>query len=133
MYITKKADYAVRCILALAKAPGRIISAGEISQSMDIPKSFLAKILRCLSREGLVKSTQGVRGGFQLSKKPREINLLAVIEAVQGPSAMNQCAIDKRVCNRSGACAVHPIWVKLRMEIEARLKREDFETLAGKG
>jgi Rrf2 family protein len=133
MYITREADYAVRCILALSKERDRTISASEISRSMDIPKSFLAKILRRLSWKGLVKSTQGVRGGFQLSKRPREINLLEVIEAVQGPSSMNRCAIDKRVCHRSDTCAVHPIWVKLRIEIEGRLKRENFEKLVRKG
>jgi Rrf2 family protein len=133
MYITRETDYAVRCILALSKERDRTISASEISRSMDIPKSFLAKILRRLSRKGLVKSTQGVRGGFRLSKRPREINLLEVIEAVQGLSSMNRCAVDKRVCNRSGTCAVHPIWVNLRIEIEGRLKRENFEKLARKG
>jgi Rrf2 family protein len=132
MYITREADYAVRCILLLSKETDRIISAKEISKSMSIPRSFLAKILQRLSRKGIVKSTQGVSGGFQLGKKPREINLLEVIEAIQGPSAMSVCAIDKRVCSLSGTCAVHPIWVELREDVEKRLKRENFAKLVRK-
>ena len=132
MYITRGADYAVRCILLLSKEPDRIISANEISKSMLIPRSFLAKILQRLSLKGIVKSTQGVSGGFQLAKKPGKINLLEVIEAIQGPSAMSICAIDKRICGLSGTCAVHPIWVELREDVEKRLKRENFAKLARK-
>jgi len=132
MYVTREADYAVRCILFLSKGPDRIISANEISKSMSIPRSFVAKILQRLSRKGIVKSTQGVSGGFQLARKPVKINLLEVIEAIQGPSAMSVCAIDKRICRLSGTCAVHPIWVELREHVEKRLKRENFEKLAGK-
>ncbi len=130
MYIRKETDYAVRCILLLSTEPGQIMSANEISHYMHIPKSFLSKILRRLSRKGFVRSTQGMRGGFQLSKRPRKMNLLEVIEAIQGPIAMNRCAVDERLCNRSGTCTVHPFWVKLRNEVEKRLKRENFEKLA---
>lgn len=122
----------MRCILLLSKEPDRIISANEISKSMLIPRSFLAKILQRLSLKGIVKSTQGVSGGFQLAKKPGKINLLEVIEAIQGPSAMSICAIDKRICGLSGTCAVHPIWVELREDVEKRLKRENFAKLARK-
>jgi Rrf2 family protein len=132
MYVTREADYAVRCILLLSKEPDRIISANEISKSMSIPRSFVAKILQRLSRKGIVKSTQGVSGGFRLAKKPARINLLEVIEAIQGPSAMSVCAIDKRICSLSRTCAVHPIWVELRKDVEKRLKRENFARRARK-
>ncbi len=132
MYITREADYAVRCILLLSKEPQRIVSAKEISRSMAIPRSFLSKILQRLSRNGIVKSTQGASGGFELARKPEKINLLEVIEAIQGPSAMSVCAIDKRACSLSRKCTVHPIWVELRNEVEKRLKKETFAKLAKK-
>jgi len=132
MYVTRKADYAVRCILLLSKEPDRIISASEISKSMAIPRTFLAKILQRLSRKGIVKSTQGISGGFRLAKKPGKISVLEVIEAIQGPSAMSVCALDKRICSRSGTCAVHPIWVELRRDVEKRLKSENFAKLVKK-
>jgi Rrf2 family protein len=102
----------VRCVLFLSKEPDRIISANEIAKAMYIPKSFLAKMLQRLSRKSIVKSTQGVRGGFQLARRPGKIDLLEVIEAMQGPSAANACAIDRKVCNLSKRCVVHPVWVK---------------------
>ncbi len=132
MFVTREADYAVRCVLLLSKEPQRIVSANEISKSMAIPRSFLSKILQRLSKKGIVKSTQGKSGGFQLAKKPGEINLLQVIEAIQGPSAMSACAIDEKVCSRSGTCTVHPIWVKLREEVEKRLRKKTFARLSKK-
>lgn len=133
MYVTREADYAIRCVLYMSEESKRIVSAKEISESMDVPRSFLAKILQRLSRKGIVTSTRGVQGGFRLAKKPREINLLEVIEAIQGVSAMNVCAIDRRICGRSRTCTVHPIWVEIREDVEKRLKRENFAKLARRG
>ena len=129
MYITRKTDYAVRCIIFLSMEAGRTVSAGEISKAMLIPKDFLAKILQRLSRKGIVKSTKGVAGGFRLAKEPGKISLLEVIEAIQGPTAANACAVDENVCSLSGTCAVHPVWVELRKLVEERLKGETFAKL----
>jgi len=129
MYITRKTDYAVRCILFLSKEVNRTVSAGEISKAMLIPKDFLAKILQRLSRKGIVKSTKGAAGGFRLAREPGRINLLEVIEAIQGPTAANACAVDENVCSLSKTCSVHPIWVEVRKMIEERLKDETFAKL----
>ncbi|MEW6408927.1 MAG: Rrf2 family transcriptional regulator [Nitrospirota bacterium] len=130
MEITRETDYAIRCILYMAKEPEKIFIVNEIAGSQLIPKSFLAKILQKLGRAGLVESIRGVKGGFQLAKKPKEINLLDVIIAIEGTVAMNRCAIDKRMCNLSNTCTVHPIWVDMRKEVERRLRKYDFARLA---
>jgi Rrf2 family protein len=132
MFITREADYAVRCILFLSVETDRIVSASEISKSMFIPRSFLAKILQRLSNRGIVTSTKGTTGGFQLARAPVEVNLLEVIEAIQGPSAANTCAIDERSCKMSDTCAIHPVWVQLRQDIENTLREENFAKLVGK-
>jgi Rrf2 family protein len=129
MFITREADYAVRCVLFLSQEEGRVVNAKEISGSMTVSKSFLAKILQRLSKSGIVRSTQGIAGGFELAKKCASINLLEVIEAVQGPTAVNVCAVDKQNCDQSSTCPVHPVWVELRGDIERRLKRESFAGL----
>ncbi|MBI4689034.1 MAG: Rrf2 family transcriptional regulator [Nitrospirae bacterium] len=132
MYVTRKADYAIRCVLYLTRNTGRVASVDEISAAMYVPKSFLAKILQRLMKAGIVSSTRGIKGGFQLAKDSKDINLLEVIEAIQGPSAANICAIDKKLCDMSNRCAVHPIWVKIRKKVEQELKKENFAKLAKK-
>jgi Rrf2 family protein len=129
MFVTREADYAVRCILVLSKAADCTISAAEVSKSASIPKSFVAKILQRLSKKGIIKSTQGIAGGFQLAREPGDINLLEVIEAIQGPVATNLCAVDNRLCDRSSTCVIHPIWVKLKQNTEEQLKEETFAKL----
>lgn len=129
MYVTRKSDYAVRCVLYLSNDPDRTASVEEISGAILVPKSFLAKILQDLMKEGIVSSSRGIKGGFRLAKKPRDINLLEVIEAIQKPSAANICALDKKLCSLSGTCAVHPVWVNIRQIVERKLKRTTFAKL----
>lgn len=130
MYVTRKADYAIRCVLHLSKNPEQVASVEEISRAMFVPKTFLAKILQGLMKAGIVSSSRGVKGGFQLAKKPKDINLLEVIEAIQGPSAANICAIDRRMCRLSSRCTVHPVWVKIREKVEKELKKQTFAKLS---
>lgn len=129
MEITRETDYAIRCVLHLSESPNDVIMVDEIAKAKSIPKSFLSKILQKLAKANIVKSYRGVKGGFQIAKAPREINLLDVIEAIEGPVAMNRCAVDKKVCSLICNCVVHPIWVDLRKDVEKKLRRTDFAKL----
>ncbi|GAB4389810.1 MAG: Rrf2 family transcriptional regulator [Thermodesulfovibrionales bacterium] len=133
MFVTRLSDYAIRCVLYLSRNGGRLASVGEIAESMYVPKNFLAKILQKLVKAGIVKSTRGAKGGFQLARQASEISLLDVLEAVQGPTAVNVCAIDSRQCGLSSTCAVHPVWVSIREMIERELAAQTFARLAGGG
>lgn len=130
MLITRKTDYAIRCVLYLSEKKGGLANVDEISKSMLIPKSFLAKILQKLEKAGIVKSSKGRKGGFSLVKEPKGVSLMEVIETMQGPLSINVCAIDKRKCSLSNICSVHPVWVKIRKEIEEKLVKINFEELS---
>jgi Rrf2 family protein len=132
MFITRRADYAIRCVLYLAKNSGNVVKINEIAESMHVPKSFLAKILQQLAYCGIVNSSRGLAGGFRLARAPEDINMLDVIESIQGVSASSQCAVDKKSCNLSDKCSVHPVWIKLREMVENELKNQNFRKLAGK-
>lgn len=130
MEITRETDYAIRCVLYLAKNAVRVVMMDEVSREMYIPRSFLAKILQKLSRAGIVKSFRGVKGGFMLQKKPVETNLLDVIVAVQGPIFMNRCVVDKKICSRSGFCSIHPIWRNITDSVIKKISGYNFKKLA---
>jgi len=131
MLVTRETDYAVRCVLYLAHDKEQVASVSQIAEQMHIPKSFLAKILQRLVREGIVESIRGVNGGFRLLKDPVHITLLEVLTAIQGVAPVNSCAIDKRRCNLSSRCGVHPIWIEIRREIERRLATQTISSLVG--
>jgi Rrf2 family protein len=126
MNITRETDYAVRCVLYLAKHSDAIAIVDDIAAEMDIPKSFLAKILQKLAKAGIVKSTRGVRGGFRLAMDPSGISLLRVIEAIQGPLCLNICLIDEKHCRRTSFCSVHPAWIEIQKTVEKELRSYDF-------
>lgn len=130
MQITRETDYAIRCVHYLASKWGSVTMVDEISREKCIPKSFLAKILQKLTRAEIVRSYRGVKGGFELTRAPKEINILNVVEAIQGPVAMNLCALDEKMCSFSSTCSIHPVWIEIRQEVEKILRKKNFAKLS---
>jgi Rrf2 family protein len=131
--ITRKTDYAIRCVLYLAVSGKETVMIHEIADKAKVPKSFLAKILQRLAKAGIVTSLRGVKGGFKLAKRVKDVSLLDVVEAMEGTVAMNMCAVDKKACGMSSTCCVHPVWVEIRKEVEKRLRNVTFAKLMTSG
>ncbi len=132
MEITREVDYAIRCILALSSSPEQIKGAPLIAEEMGLPVPFVSKILQRLSKKGLVIPIRGVKGGFKLARKPKDISLLDVIEAISGPIAVNVCVIDSKSCNRIKRCSIHPVWVRIQKNIRKELDSINFKMLSNK-
>jgi Rrf2 family protein len=124
--ITRETDYAIRSVYYLAREKGRVVMTDEISREMQIPRSFLAKIVRKLSGAGLVQCFVGVKGGCSLTREPEMISMLDVILAIEGPMVMNSCTIKNGECSLAGSCAVHPVWVEIRRDVERLLQQKNF-------
>lgn len=108
--ISRKIDYGLRAMIYLASIPPEaIVPFREIARQMLVPEDFLAKILKTLVDEGLVKSTRGPHGGYALAKPATEISFLEVIEAVEGPIALNVC-LDEDGCGKAAACTMVGVW-----------------------
>jgi len=129
MQIRRDTDYAIRCVLYLSELYDEVVMVKEIAKAKKIPREFLSKILQKLAKAGIVESFRGIKGGFRLAKRPEDINLLEVIEAIEGPVVMNQCAINRRVCSLSNSCSVHPVWVDVRKRVEGMLRSHNFAML----
>jgi len=130
MKIARETDYAIRCLLQMAKRPDGITTVREISRSRGIPPVFLAKILQKLGRAGIVESVRGARGGFRLSADPAEVTLLRVIEAVEGPLAPSVCLVEGNSCPQAERCSVHPVWRELRETLATMLAEVTLRRLA---
>ncbi len=126
MQITRETDYALRSVHYLARQSGRVCMVEEIAAAMEVPRSFLAKIIQKLAREGLVGSRRGAGGGYVLARPAAEITFYDVISAIEGPPIMNLCALEPERCERSGHCRLHPIWVQVRSEVEEVLRARNF-------
>ncbi len=95
MQITRQADYAIRAVRYLAKqGPNQRAATSTVAQEMKIPPSFLAKIISQLSIAGLLHTSRGARGGVTLARDAKDISLLDVVEAIDGPILLNECVGD---------------------------------------
>ncbi|HET7090494.1 MAG TPA: Rrf2 family transcriptional regulator [Anaerolineae bacterium] len=131
MEITRQSDYAVRAVLDLAMLSDDERAFSEaIAGRQDIPTAFLTKIFSRLSAEGIVTTRRGVKGGVHLARPASEITMLEVIEAIDGPIALNRCTRRPSDCSLDATCAVYPIWRTLCDELRARLNSITFEMLA---
>ena len=132
MKISRKSDYALRAVLYIARqASDKRSSINAIAESERVPRDFLAKILKELTRAEILKSYQGVHGGYQLSRTPAQISVLDVIEAMDGPLGINLCVRGKNGCDceHSDRCAMYPFWRKLQTQLRSALKNETFAKL----
>jgi len=109
--ISRKIDYGLRAMIYLASIPAEaVVPFREIARQMDVPEDFLAKILKTLVDQGLVRSTRGPHGGYALARASAEISFLEVIEAVEGPVAVNVCLDADDACGHSVACTMVQVW-----------------------
>jgi Rrf2 family protein len=109
--ISRKIDYAIRAMIHLASIPpGIVVPFREIGRQMDVPEDFLAKIMKTLVDQGIVRSTRGPRGGYKLARPAETINVLEVIEAAEGPVAVNVCLDDDDACSRQSFCTMTSVW-----------------------
>jgi Rrf2 family protein len=133
MQITRQADYAVRAVVYLARQDTNSRApTSRIAQEMRIPPSFLAKIVSQLSVAGVVQTSRGARGGVSLARDPKDITLLEVIEAIDGPITLNECATDRSSCVFGDDCPVHDIWCDTQAKLVEQLKRSTFGSLLHK-
>ncbi len=131
MQITRQADYAVRAVLYLAQCgPGARVSTAEVAREQHIPPTFLAKIVSQLSAAGVIRATRGARGGITLARPPEEVTLLEIVEAIDGPMAINECTSDPGLCPMGGTCAVREVWCDVRADLARRLAQTHFGDLA---
>jgi Rrf2 family protein len=128
--LTQAGDYAIRSMLYIASFPeGRAVLRSEVSEAEGIPLSFTAKILRSLVRAGVLRSTRGVHGGFTLARPASEINLLQVVEAIEGPIALTACVPFPGACERASNCPASEVWEAVQAEMARILEQATLEVL----
>lgn len=120
MLFTKASEYALLSLILLAKS-NEAKDVENISKQLNISKSFLAKILQSLAKNGILASTRGVNGGFLLAKKPDEITIANIIEyAEKRPTNVFECSGNIENCSSQigEICTIWPIFNKLQILVD---------------
>jgi Rrf2 family protein len=118
MQISRKADYALRAVIYLStQEPEKSCSVAEIASRQGVPQKFLEKIVRELIRGGLVKSKRGWDGGYRLARPPDQITFREVMEAVEGPIAVNLCMDSRQTCDHQARCSMVAVWSEVQRKV----------------
>ena len=122
MQLSQAAELAVRGIRVLVTKGGdRPIPMDFICAEADLPKQYLVKIFAMLARVGLVRPVRGKHGGYLLGRPAEDISLLEVIEAVEGPIALNFCQIHPPQCDNED-CSIRSVWCELQQMFKDKLE-----------
>ncbi len=133
MRISKKAEYALRALVAIARQPGRSWTIQELAASERIPIKFLEQILLSLRRAGLLNSKRGVGGGYMLVRAAEEIRIGEVIAIFDGPLSPTACAAEKPTepcsCPDPRTCPLRQMMSKIRRGMSALLDGQTIEDM----
>src|SRR5260221_8510437 len=132
MRIPKKAEYALRALVAIARQP-RSWAIQELSTKENIPIKFLEQILLALRHAGLLASKRGVGGGYTLLRAPGEITLREVLRILDGPVAPVPCAAEQPTerctCPDPRTCPLRLMMTEVRGEITHLLESRTIEDI----
>jgi len=127
--LSNSCRYGIRAVVYLAsnRHGKNNIGIREISENLDLPAPFLAKILQQLAKQKILNSVKGPNGGFSLLKKPESVTMLDIVKIIDGDDLFRNCLIHDGSCaeikrNRK-ACPVHDDYSAIRANI-VRLFRE---------
>ncbi len=116
--MTKQADYGIVLMTYCASRPGQRFAAPELAAETRLPAPTVSKILKLLSREGLLESHRGVKGGYSLARSPDQITVAAMISALDGPIAFTECVEDTPgICGQESVCRLRASWQRINQAV----------------
>jgi FeS assembly SUF system regulator len=126
--ISRLTDYATVILASLAD--GGLASAADIAERTRIGLPTVSKLLKGLQHAGLVRSVRGAHGGYQLTRPASAINAGEIIDAVEGPIALTECAGGAGHCELEANCLVGHGWQRISRAIRRALVDVSLEELA---
>ena len=129
MKITAKEQHGLRAMAELAARYGQgPVPLGEVADAQGISRDYLEQIVPSLRDAGLVQSTRGVHGGYQLAHVPESITVGQVLKALEGEILPIRCLSEETAgCDRTDVCTARTVWAKVHARVSETL---DEMTLA---
>ncbi len=120
--ISKLTDYGTVLLANLAANRETVCSAADVSEATGIAVPTVSKLLKSLGRAGLVTSTRGANGGYQLARDPLDISAADIIDALEGPVSITECSANDSQCAHEGVCSVGGAWQRVNIAIRRALE-----------
>ena len=110
MRLTTLSDYAMRLLIYVGQHPDRLCTIAEIAQAYGISETHLMKITHLLAQQGWLHTVRGKHGGMKLAKRPKDINLGAVLRDTENDFALVECFTTGNACTITGRCGLTAIF-----------------------
>jgi FeS assembly SUF system regulator len=128
--LSKMTDYGTVVLTRMAREPGRLFSAQELAEYTHVAQPTVAKLLKALVRAGVLESQRGARGGYTLARPPESISAVDIIDAIEGPVALTECASGHSNCSIEQDCSVGHNWQRINLGIRRALEGVTLAELA---
>ncbi|WP_339659556.1 Rrf2 family transcriptional regulator [uncultured Polaribacter sp.] len=122
---SKTCEYGLRAVIFIAQESkiDNKLSITAISDAIDSPKPFTAKILQQLTKNKIVQSIKGPHGGFFIDKKDlKEITLSNIVQVLDGDTIYTGCGLGLHECNENKPCPVHFKFIEIRNDLRKMLE-----------
>lgn len=128
--LSQGSQYAISAVITLSKQPeGTTVSAADLAKPLNCPAAYLSQILSKLKPPGILKSRRGLNGGVYLARRPSEITLMEVIEAIDGTDFFTRCFLGIEGCGKIEPCPFHEFWSEERKKIQKWLSETTFDVV----
>lgn len=130
--MTRLTDYGIVLLTSIAqKEANAVLASRDLAQGLGLPLPTVNKILKTLTRGGLLTSHRGAKGGYSLARRPEEITVLDVINVTEGPVAIAECTVEEPGnCEHEGSCVVGGAWHRINEAIREALRRISLADMA---
>jgi len=129
--ISRLTDYGIVVMAHLAECrDDESHNARELAEDTQLPAPVVSKILKSLTRAGLLISQRGSKGGYSLARTPDEIPVVEMITALEGPVGITECTIQPGTCAQESNCQVRDPWQRINDAVHAALEKITLADLA---
>ena len=105
------------------------VSMSTIAEKQELSRKYLHALLTSLKAAGLVRALRGAGGGYSLARRPADINLNQILNALEGPMALVHCVEDDGACDRAKSCLARDVWTEISDRIEGVLESMTLKDL----
>jgi FeS assembly SUF system regulator len=121
--MSKLTDYGIVLMAELARDPEQSHNARELATASGLPFPVVGKVLKAITRGGLLVSHRGAKGGYSLARPPEQITVVKIIDALEGPIALTECGVGPGACQHEGSCVVRSPWQRINQAVAETLDR----------
>lgn len=128
--ISKLTDYGTVVLASLVDRGDDVSSASDIAARTGVAPPTVSKLLKLLSKAGLVSATRGANGGYRLTRSPEQISAADIIDALEGPVSITECSASDSRCEHESNCNTGSAWQRINLAIRNALDEVSLKDLA---